>query len=117
MRRYGCIVLLATLVSVFPIGSIGAQTTGDGCGALKKTYDEDMKTANGLLMKLVEKATGSGSGMLNQLGIAGQKLSPEQAISKGAVAAMSPPAQGAVLIYLLRANTTMQEMVWKGCNP
>lgn len=109
---------LATLFLAIPLSSASGQTTSDSCSALKTTYDEAVKTADSLLMQLVDKATNGGeSAVLKQLGIAGHSLSPEQAISKGAVAAMSPPAQGAVVIYLLRANTAMQEMIWKGCKP
>jgi hypothetical protein len=73
--------------------------------------------ADSVLRQFVEKAMNSGgSQVFQQLGIA-PNPSPEQAINKGAVAAMSPPAQAAVLIHLLRADTTMQEMAWKGCKP
>ena len=57
------------------------------------------------------------SGVLKQLGLGGQNLSPEQAVRRGALAALPPPTQAAIAIYLLRANTAMQALVWKGCPP
>jgi hypothetical protein len=117
MPRFMSAILLIMLALTVPSAPARAQTTSDGCEALKRTYDEALRTADSVLRQLVEKAVNSGaSQVFQQLGIA-PNLSPEQAINKGAVAAMSPPAQAAVLIYLLRANTTMQEMVWKGCKP
>jgi hypothetical protein len=94
-----------------------AQTTTVGCEALAKKYDEYVKTADSLVTDMVGKALqgGDNSSMLQQLGLGSQGISIEQAARKGAVAAISPPAQAAILIYLLRANTAMQEMIWKDC--
>jgi hypothetical protein len=110
--------LATALIAVGAIAAPAtAQTTGHDCGKLTSIYDEAVKTADTLMTDLVNKAMQGGtSGMLNQLGI-GTSLSPEQALQKGALAAISPPAQNAILIYLLRANTAMQEMIWKGCKP
>ena len=118
MQRVGAAALWLALACA-ATGSAQAQTTTTGCGDLAGMYDEYVKTADTLTTDLVGKALqGSGApGVLEQLGLAGQGLSAEQAAQKGAVAAISPPAQAAILIYLLRANTAMQEMIWKGCKP
>jgi hypothetical protein len=96
-----------------------AQTIGEDCAKLAGRYDEYVKTADSLITDLVGKALGAAdpSGMLSQLGIDAKSLSPEQAARKGAVAAISPPAQNAIMIYLLRANTTIEALIWKGCKP
>ena len=122
MQRVGAAALWLALACA-ATGSAQAQTTtiitATGCGDLARMYDEYVKTADTLTTDLVGKALqGSGTpGVLKQLGLDVQGLSPEQAAQKGAVAAISPPAQAAILIYLLRANTAMQEMIWKGCKP
>jgi hypothetical protein len=94
-------------------------TTTTSCGDLAGKYDTYVKTADTLITDLVGKALqgGDSSGMLQQLGLDAQGTSAEQAARKGAVAALSPPSQAAILIYLLRANTAMQEMIWKDCRP
>ena len=99
---------------------LGAQTADESCSKLQTKYDEDIRTANTLIMDLTKKILSSSStpDVLSRLGLDVASLgSPEQAIRKGVVAAMSPPIQNAILIYLLSANTTMQAMTWKGCKP
>ncbi|WP_119462946.1 hypothetical protein [Rhodospirillaceae bacterium SYSU D60014] len=99
---------------------VSAQTTGESCSKLQTKYDEDIRTANTLVMDLTKKILSGSStpDVLSKLGLDVKSLgSPEQAIRKGVVAAMSPPVQNAILIHLLSANTTMQTMAWKGCKP
>lgn len=110
---------LAVLAAVAPAMTARAQTTGTGCSELAARYDEAIRTADGLVMAAVEhalKATDA-SGALKQLGLDGGSVSPEQAVRRGALAALPPTTQGAVAIYLLRANTAMQALAWKGCPP
>ena len=109
---------LAALLAAAPVVA-RAQTTGTGCADLATQYDQAIRTADGLVTAAVEhalKATDP-SGVLKQLDLAGQGASPEQAVRRGALAALPPTTQGAVLIYLLRANTAMQALLWKGCPP
>jgi hypothetical protein len=97
-----------------------AQTAGTDCPKLRQMYDEDMKIAHTVAMELVNKAMQAAkpSEMMDKLGVdLKQAKSADEAIRKGAVTALSPPAQNAILIYLMFANATMQEMVWKGCKP
>lgn len=110
---------VAALLAIVLATAARAQTAGTGCGDLARQYDEAIRTADGLVTAAVEhalKATDP-SGMLKQLGLSGQNISPEQAVRRGALAALPPTTQGAVLIYVLRANTAMQAMVWKSCPP
>ncbi len=110
---------LAVLVAAAPAAAARAQTAGTGCADLATQYDEAIRTADGLVTAAVEHALKASdpSGVLKQLGLGGQGVSPEQAVRRGALAALPPTTQGAVLIYLLRANTAMQALVWKGCPP
>ncbi|GAA0566346.1 hypothetical protein GCM10009416_00370 [Craurococcus roseus] len=110
---------LAVLAAVVPAMTARAQTAGTGCSELAARYDEAIRTADGLVMAAVEHALKASdtSGALKQLGLGGQGVSPEQAVRRGALAALPPTTQGAVAIYLLRANTAMQALVWKGCPP
>lgn len=108
----------AALVAALPVG-VRAQTAGAACADLVKQYDQAIHTADGLVSTAVEHAlkASNPSGVLQQLGLGGQNLSPEQAVRRGAVAALPPTTQGAITIYLLRANTAMQALTWKGCSP
>ena len=108
----------AALLAASP-ARLRAQPAGTGCADLTKQYDEAIHTADGLVSTAVEhalKATDP-SGVLKHLGLDGQSLSPEQAVRRGALAALPPTTQAAIMIYLLRANTAMQTLTWKGCPP
>lgn len=116
------IAATATLLAAALAGTPAAgQTVGVGtsCSELATQYDQARNTAHTLVMDLTSQVLGSGGtpDVLSKLGISPGNVSPEQAVRKGAVSAMPPNAQTAVLIYLLQANTTMQEMIWKGCKP
>ena len=111
---------VAALLTLGPAAPALAQTAGTGCAELATQYDEAIRTADGLVSTAVEHALSATdpSGVLKRLGIGGgQGGSTEQAVRRGALAALPPPTQRAILIYLLRANTAMQALVWKGCPP
>lgn len=105
---------LAALLAAAPVAA-RAQTTGTGCADLATQYDQAIRTADGLVTAAVEHALKATDpfGVLKQLDLAGQGASPEQAVRRGALAALPPTTQGAVLIYLVRANTAMQALLWK----
>lgn len=117
LLRSGTAALAFTLLA--GTAPLHAQVTGDDCGTLAAKYDEYVKTADSLVTDLVGKALDAANPaeVLGQMGLDTKGMSPEQAAQKGAVAAISPPAQNAIMIYLLRANTAMQALVWKGCKP
>jgi hypothetical protein len=119
-RMIGRFLSGALCAILFAAPAAAQTTTGTSCSQLQSRYDEDMRTAHSVVMQLTNKILQGGStpNVLSQLGLdLGSVSSAEQAVRKGAIAAMSPPAQNAILIYLLSANTTMQEMIWKGCKP
>ena len=113
------LALAAAALLAASSGGLRAQTAGTGCADLVKQYDEAIHTADGLVSTAVEHALKAAdpSGVLKQLGLGGQDLSPEQAVRRGALAALPPTTQAAITIYLLRANTAMQALTWKGCAP
>lgn len=115
---HGAIPAVMACVLALPLPSV-AQTAGTRCGDLVSQYDEAIRTADGLVSTAVEHLLkGSNpSGALQRLGIDMQGASPEQAIRRGALAALPPPTQAAILIHLVRANTAMQALTWKGCAP
>jgi hypothetical protein len=116
----GLVALAATaLASTATAPAARAQTADTSCGDLVARYDEAIKTADGLVSTAVEQVLGATnpSEILKQLGIAGQSLSPEQAARRGAISALPPTTQGAIAIYLMRADAAMQAMIWKDCPP
>ncbi|HEV7264257.1 MAG TPA: hypothetical protein VGN83_04975 [Falsiroseomonas sp.] len=111
--------LAAAALLALPAMAQAAVTTDTGCDALVRQYDEAIRTADGLISDMVDQALKSSnpSGVLQQLRLGGQGVSPDEAVRRGALAALPPTTQNAILIYLLRANTAMQMLAWKGCRP
>lgn len=107
------------LTSLAAAAPAQAQTADAGCDDLIEQYNEYINTADTLVTDLVGKAleAGDAGGVLSSLGIDAGGVSPEQAAQKGALAAVSPPSQAAIAIYLLRAQAAMQTIAWKGCQP
>ncbi|WP_372621348.1 hypothetical protein [Falsiroseomonas sp.] len=116
---YRALLLAAAIVLAAPPAASAAPTSGTACDDLVAQYDEALRTADGLVSTAVDRALkGSDtSGLLEQLGLGGQDISPEQAVRRGALAALPPTTQNAILIYLLRASNAMQALAWKGCRP
>jgi hypothetical protein len=119
MRRTIPAAFLAAALCAVAAAPAGAQTTKDDCATLADMHDRFVGTADTLVMDMVGRAlqsTGGGQDMLQTLGLGGV-TDVGEAVRKGAVAAMPPTSQNAVMIYLLRAQAASQLMQVKGCTP
>ena len=115
-RLYGA-ALGAVALGVVQCPAALAQGGGE-CQKLLETYRQELGSAESLAQMAAQKAMSGGAQALSSLGVdLGGTQNARQAVQKGALAAASPPVQGAILIQLLSANTHLQEMIWRGCKP
>ena len=112
-------VALALAGAALALAPVTAALAQDGqCQQLRQQYRQELDSAHSLKSTAAQQAVKSGSYVLSKMGIQlDASGDTQQAIRKGALAATSPQMQNAILIQLLTANTHLQELIWRGCQP
>jgi len=119
MRRTIPAAVAAALLCAVSGVPDAARTTQDDPATLAEMHDRFVGTADTLVTDPVGRAmerTGGGQDMLQTLGLGGV-TDVDEAVGKGAVAAMPPTSQNAVMISRLRARAASQLMQAGGCIP